>query len=89
MAITATADELSWLVSSSSLLQEYNTTNKNNGKMRPLHNSSTIYKTNRLHMLIAKIRQRACHIPHFCYKNALFFAFSKQHLNYAKVSKYI
>ncbi|RLA08285.1 MAG: hypothetical protein DRQ51_03170 [Gammaproteobacteria bacterium] len=24
--------------------------------MRPLHKSSTIYKTNRLHMLIAKIR---------------------------------
>jgi len=63
--------------------------------MRPLHNSSTIYKTNRLHMLIAKIRhherseelQRTCHFPHFCYKNALFSVLSKRHLNYAKVSK--
>ncbi|RLA07148.1 MAG: class II aldolase/adducin family protein [Gammaproteobacteria bacterium] len=37
-------------------------------------------------LFIAKIRQRTCHFPHFCYKNALFSAFSKQHLNYAKVS---
>jgi predicted HicB family RNase H-like nuclease len=39
-----------------------------------------------MRLFIAKIRQRTCHFPHFCYKNALFSAFSKQHLNYAKVS---
>ncbi|RLA06657.1 MAG: hypothetical protein DRQ51_08715 [Gammaproteobacteria bacterium] len=54
--------------------------------MRPLHNSSTIYKTHKMRLFIAKIRQRTCHFPYFCYKNALFSAFSKQHLNYAKVS---
>ncbi|RLA06804.1 MAG: lactam utilization protein LamB [Gammaproteobacteria bacterium] len=42
-----------------------------------------------MRLFIAKIRQRTCHFPHFFYKNALFSAFSKQHLNYAKASNNI
>jgi len=39
-----------------------------------------------MHLFTAKIRQIASYFPHFCCKNALFSALSKQHLNYAKVS---
>ncbi|RLA06125.1 MAG: hypothetical protein DRQ51_10250, partial [Gammaproteobacteria bacterium] len=41
----------------------------------------------KMHLFTAKIRQIASYFPHFCCKNALFSALSKQHLNYAKVSK--
>ncbi|RLA08899.1 MAG: hypothetical protein DRQ51_00665 [Gammaproteobacteria bacterium] len=53
---------------------------------RPLHNSSTIYNNNKMRLFYQKIRQITGYFPLFLIKYALFSYYSKQHLNYAKVS---
>ncbi|RLA08747.1 MAG: hypothetical protein DRQ51_00950, partial [Gammaproteobacteria bacterium] len=39
---------------------------------RPLHNSSTIYKNNKMHLFCQKTRQITSYFPHFLTKYALF-----------------
>ncbi|RLA07438.1 MAG: hypothetical protein DRQ51_06010 [Gammaproteobacteria bacterium] len=62
--------------------------------MSSLYELIAVYKINKMCLFIAKIYhherseglQRTCHFPYFCYKNALFSAFSKQQLIHAKAS---